>query len=246
MKNESQPLVTVITVCRNALPLLKKTMANVNAQQFSSLEYIVIDGASTDGTNRYLAEYQGRLTRYVSEPDNGIYDAMNKGVRIATGKWIVFMNAGDCFFAPNTLSQLFASGIDPNVATVYGDVAKIKTDGLYDIAVAGKPKDGHRMFFCHQSSMTRRDVLLKYPFDTKHRLSADFKFFKTLIHAGEGLQHIPVPVAVFDTGGVSNVNRSRGLADNMAVIRETDRFPRRELLIARLLVPYLSCLLRQR
>lgn len=115
------PKVTVITVCRNALPLLRHTVENVLQQTYAPLEYLIIDGASTDGTPAYLSSLQAPL-QWWSAPDKGIYDAMNKGVARASGEWVIFMNAGDCFAATDVLQRIFST---PRTADViYGDVLK--------------------------------------------------------------------------------------------------------------------------
>ena len=90
-----QPRVTVVTVTYNALDALSKTMRSVEAQDYANIEYIIVDGASSDATPSMLAQYHGRLNRWVSEKDRGIYDAMNKGVKMSTGEYVIFMNAGD-------------------------------------------------------------------------------------------------------------------------------------------------------
>ena len=89
--------VTVITVCRNHAKGLEKTIQSVESQTWQEKEYLVIDGASTDGTMEVIRQHEGSITQWISEPDLGIYDAMNKGVRLAQGQWIIFMNAGDTF-----------------------------------------------------------------------------------------------------------------------------------------------------
>ena len=97
------PRVTIITVCKNAADSIEKTIKSIVTQSYPNLEYIIIDGASTDGTQNIIKNYEKQLTHYQSEPDNGIYDAMNKGIPIATGDWINFMNAGDYFYNENTI-----------------------------------------------------------------------------------------------------------------------------------------------
>lgn len=179
----------------------------------------------------------GLVQRYA---DKGIYDAMNKGVRMATGDWILFMNAGDTFASDDVLQRLF-DAVDPAQAdVVYGDVVK----GGVVKAAPRQYRLYHRMLFCHQSVLTRRSCLLTTPFDVRHRLSADFKFFLLQYQQGARFQYVPLPVAVFDTGGVSNRSRSKGLLDNIRVVCEVIPFPQRLLFVARLAVPYLMCRLR--
>ncbi len=232
-----QPVVTVVTVCRNNLAALQTTMKSVAAQHYPCMEYIVVDGASDDGTADFLRQYTGRLSQWVSEPDQGIYDAMNKGVAMASGEWVVFMNAGDTFAAADVLCRVFEQPRDADV--IYGDVVK---DGR--VKQAEPPHNAHRMYFCHQSALVRTACLRQHPFDIRHRFSADFKLMKQLWLAGCRFLQLPFPIACFDTGGVSNTQRSRGLWDNIQVIRETDTIQEQLRLLPKLWFVYLMCRLR--
>ena len=100
-------LISVVTVCYNAADTIEKTMLSVLNQTYHDIEYIIIDGGSTDGTVEIIRKYADRIAYWVSEPDKGIYDAMNKGIKVATGEWINFMNAGDEFVDANVLDKLF-------------------------------------------------------------------------------------------------------------------------------------------
>ena len=240
-KTMVMPKVSIVTVTYNAGPLIEKTLNNLVAQDYSEKEIIVVDGKSTDNTVAIIERYahQGNVAQWVSEPDNGIYDAMNKGVKMATGEWVIFMNAGDVFASNDVLQCIFTHDL-LDFDVVYGDVVK-----------EGKVKKApnsyylyHRMIFCHQCVFTRRKSLLNVPFDTRHKLSADFKSFIVLYQHGASFKHIDIPVAVFDTGGLSNTQRSRGLRDNISVVCETIPFPSRLKFIVRLAVPYLICRLR--
>ena len=108
------PLISVITVCYQAAEPLQKTILSVRQQYYQPLEFIVVDGGSTDGTRDIIARHQDIITRWVSEPDRGIYDAMNKGVSMATGEWVIFMNAGDTFAANNVLLRIFKPTPSPS------------------------------------------------------------------------------------------------------------------------------------
>ena len=228
-------LVTVVTVCRNVKSSLEKTMNSLLHQSYAHIDYVIIDGASTDGTPEMLGKTEG--IRWISEPDKGIYDAMNKGIRMAEGEWVIFMNAGDVFASDDTLSKVFSVERDADV--IYGDV--IKGDS---IKKAEPPHNGHRMYFCHQSAFVRTSCLKEFPFDIQHRMSADFKQMKQLYLAGKTFMQLDFPIAVFDTSGVSNAQRSKGLYDNIQVIREVDNWKERLRLLPRLLFTYWVCRLR--
>ena len=226
------PLVSIITVCRNAASTLAMTIENAADQNYQNKEIIVVDGASTDNSVEIIKQHSAMITKWVSEPDKGIYDAMNKGVRMASGKWVIFMNAGDSFTTPDVLRQVFAEPQRSDI--IYGDVVKQRNDGSYYVHMAEHVHNSHRMFFCHQSSLVRRALLLETPFDISHRYSADFKFFKLMLFAGHTFCKVPFPISNFDTNGVSNLQRFNGIYDNLLVVKEVDGFWARLRLMPRL------------
>ena len=230
--------VTVITVCRNHAKGLEKTIQSVESQTWQEKEYLVIDGASTDGTMEVIRQHEDSITQWVSEPDQGIYDAMNKGVRLAQGQWIIFMNAGDTFASADTLQRVFQEPQEADV--IYGDVIKGE-----NVKKAEAPHNAHRMFFCHQSAFVRTSCLKAFPFDTSHRMSADFKQIKQLYLAGKNFKQLDFPIAVFDTLGISNTSRSKGLRDNISVIREVDSRKDQLKFLPRLYFTYCLCRLRE-
>ena len=119
--------VTVITVCYNAETGIEKTIQSVIGQTYQNIEYIIIDGGSKDHTLNIVNKYKDRISKVISEPDKGIYDAMNKGILAATGDWINFMNVGDSFFSPDTLSKVFEKSDHSNA----GVVPKSEPNGFY-------------------------------------------------------------------------------------------------------------------
>ncbi|MBR1712427.1 MAG: glycosyltransferase [Alloprevotella sp.] len=182
----SLPSVTVITVCRNAARVIPDTLRSVAEQTYPALEYIIIDGASTDGTADLcrtaaagMSGRQGRSVIIVSEPDGGVYEAMNKGVARATGDWVCFMNAGDSFTSADAVYRLFraASRDLERVEVLYGNAVLVKDFGRVPL----KPKPigslAERMAFCHQAAFTRLETLRAMPFRTAFRIAADYDFF---------------------------------------------------------------------
>ena len=121
--------VTVVTVTYNAAESLEKTILSVLQQNYSNVEYIIIDGGSTDGSVEIIKKYSDKIAYWVSEPDRGIYDAMNKGIRKATGEWINFMNAGDLFFHESTLSSVFSKQNHSLYDIMYSDVMCVYPGG---------------------------------------------------------------------------------------------------------------------
>lgn len=178
------PLITVITVCRNAELLLEETILSVLGQDYPRVEYIIVDGASTDGTMSIVQRYASRLS-FVSEPDKGIYDAMNKGLRVAQGTWVNFMNAGDTFADNTILSRIFGEGGAVNACAgskeelrvIGGNTLNVFPDGRVDEHRA-EPAEviPYRLPFSHQASFVR--IRPETPcFCLDYKYSADYKLF---------------------------------------------------------------------
>lgn len=248
------PPITVITVTYNALSDLKKTANSTWAQDYPNMEHIIVDGASDDGTKEWLEKIESQKdnesirqqdnettscpVRWVSERDKGIYDAMNKATAMARGEFCIFMNAGDTFVNEHVISKMFGQA-DKETDVIYGDIMK---NGQLKSSLS--PRNCHKMFYCHQGVFTRTSCLFEIPFDIKHRYSADFKQAKQLFLAGKRFQHIDIPVANFDTNGVSNTQRSKGLWDNVRVVCEVDSLKDKCRFLPHLLFPWLMCKLR--
>ena len=121
------PKISIVTISYNIVSSIEKTILSVISQTYSNIEYIVIDGGSTDGTVDIIKKYSNKISYWVSERDKGIYDAMNKGIEAATGDWINFMNAGDLFFHNNVISEIIPF-LDNNVDIIYGDFEKLSDE----------------------------------------------------------------------------------------------------------------------
>ncbi|MCY1133837.1 glycosyltransferase family 2 protein [Bacteroides fragilis] len=118
---KSNPLVTIITVCYNAETTIEKTILNVINQTYADIEYIIIDGGSNDGTIEIINKYANKISYWMSEPDRGIYDAMNKGIKLAKGDWVSFMNSGDSFYSLDTVEDV-VQFIREEYDVIYGSV----------------------------------------------------------------------------------------------------------------------------
>lgn len=167
----NSPKITVITVVFNAKDLIERTVLSVINQTYPNIEYIIIDGGSTDGTVELIKQYSDRISLLKSEPDKGIYDAMNKGIDLATGEWINFMNAGDYFYTDDVLEKIFGGG-EPNTDFVYGDYI----DNFYigeqvytkHIPAPEVGSDFWKIYPCHQSCFVRTKFLKDSKFDTEN------------------------------------------------------------------------------
>lgn len=219
---EGKCTFSVVTVSFNCAGLIAKTIESVTRQDYGFMEYIVIDGGSTDGTANIIKGYQDRLAYWRSEPDGGIYQGMNKGIRQAKGDWIIFMNAGDTFADDHVLSEIASYADKERYDILYGDILTGK-DGAPRLKTASGPCNKHRMYFCHQAAFAKTSLMREMPFDTRFRMSADFHFFKRCYLMGYRFLHVPVTVAVYDSHGVSHTQRIKGLMDNIRVVKALDK-----------------------
>lgn len=202
----NNPKITVITVSYNVLSTIEKTILSVINQTYRNIEYIIIDGGSSDGTVDIIKNYEDKLAYWISEPDNGIYDAMNKGITKATGDWINFINSGDYFLDNNVISK-FIQLHDVNADIVYGNteisISNIETSYIH------KPEPieliEKKMTFGHPSSFVKAYLLKKMPFDTSFKSSGDYNFFIQCYRKHKLFQYISIVISVFDYGtGMSN------------------------------------------
>lgn len=202
-KLKFEPKISVVTVCYNAVATLENTILSVLNQTYSNIEYIVIDGGSKDGTIDIIKKYEERLTYWKSEPDKGIYDAMNKGIAVATGEWINFMNAGDTFCDSKVIESLFTQ-VNAESDVIYGDTRVYKTYGSYIEKPRSLESIKREMPFCHQSTFVKTRHMSSNKFDTRFRIVADYNLFYTLYSENLCFQHIPLPVANYEAiSGVS-------------------------------------------
>jgi glycosyltransferase involved in cell wall biosynthesis len=222
------PRVTVITVVRNDASGLGRTMDSVAAQDYPYREYVIVDGASTDGTREVLERRAKEAARWISEPDTGIFQAMNKGVRMATGDYVCFMNAGDRFAAANTLSAMFNP---PSKAELlWGDcIIESRRGEEYDCAQEVLKKLHHQMTVSHQSLFVRRESLLRRPFVEELRIAADYDFLCERLLAGAAWEYRPVPVSRTNDTGVSARIFRISIREKRAI--SLARFPSRRLSI---------------
>lgn len=233
MSNKN-PLISIVTVCFNAENLIESTIQSVLEQKFQDIEYIVVDGKSADNTINIIKKYEEKIDSFISEPDTGIYNAMNKGAKRANGEWIIFLNAGDVFVDKDVLQNLSSYLSDKNNDIVYGDILKKDKSGNLFLKKSTAPGNKHKMYFCHQAVFCRTSVCKEMPFDESYELSADFKFFKTAFKQGCNFKQTDIVVTIFDTGGASNKNRLKGIEENIEIIKKTDNFKEKVKLLPRL------------
>lgn len=217
----SRPHFTVVTVSYNCEQFIEKTIKSVEIQCFKDYEYIIVDGASKDSTLSVVKKYSHCVTTLLSEPDRGIYDAMNKAVLMAKGEWVVFLNAGDVFCNDMVLLEVYKTTSATSSGVVYGDI-ELEKNGELVLKRAKEPCNMHRMYFCHQSAFTRCELLKQTPYDLEYRLSADFDFYKKIYKKRITFTHINIPLVVYDMTGLSNSQRAKGLTENLKVVLRND------------------------
>lgn len=177
--------LSVVTVSFNAQKVIADTLRSVTTQDYPNLEYIVIDGGSTDGTQAVIGAYTARIAHFVSEPDGGIYYGMNKGIEAATGDFILFLNAGDVFADERVLSDVAAFiGEHAEADAVYGDSEQILEYGRYRIKPAPE-RLNRTMSVSHQAIFVRTELLRAHPFDVRFHYAADYEQISALYLAGK-------------------------------------------------------------
>lgn len=232
---------SIITITYNAEKVLQRTLDSVRSQTYRDMEHLIIDGASTDETVAMAEAYRQRASYDVvvrSEPDKGIYDAMNKGLRLATGDYVVFMNAGDTFHDERTLERVLGgitelrnSGTpELRPAVIYGDTDIVDSEGRFlrkrhlsvpDRLTWRSFRKG--MLVCHQAFYARQDIARDIPYDLQYRHSADVDWCIRVMKEAERrhlpLRRVPGVVADFMDGGNTTQNHRASLKERFTVMR---------------------------
>lgn len=200
-------IITVITVVRNDVTQIAKTIESVLNQSYSNIEYIVLDGASTDGTIDVIGRYSDRITLWKCEPDKGVYDAMNKGIKASTGDFVLFMNSGDIFHTEDAIEKMFSEQVGPNTI-VYGNVSVKYWDGVY----VEKPRPFFNTFMKfkgiginHQTMFFPGDVIRNMAYDLSYKITADYDLAYRMWKQGVLFQYRDVIVSDYEWGaGISS------------------------------------------
>jgi len=201
--------LTIVTVCRNAAGTIVETLRSVAEQKTSDVEYLVIDGASTDETISKVRSHQEIVDHFTSEPDRGLYHAMNKGAELAKGEYVCYLNADDIYL-PNAVNTVLSYIKKfPEVDMFYADWIGVQTGNVVRHRKA-ELSLGWRYKLCHQAIIVRRDILGKNPFNERYKICADFDAIQEWICRGVITKHIPNALVRFSEDGLSNraVNRA--------------------------------------
>lgn len=215
-----QPKLTVITIVFNNVRDIERTVLSVLNQTYSNIEYLVIDGASTDGTLELLKKYEVQLSKLISEKDKGIYDAMNKGLALASGDYILFMNSGDEVYASDTVEKVFAAS--PEADIYYGETE------MYDEDWRSLGQRRHKapetfswkdfkygMSISHQAIYIRRS--LTEPYDPQYKLSSDIDWIIKAAKKAVKIVNTRMYVAKYLVGGMSKKKHRQSLIERFHI-----------------------------
>ncbi len=215
------PKLSVITIVYNNAKDIERTMLSVLNQTYKNIEYIVIDGKSTDGTIDIINLYKNRLTQFISEPDKGIYDAMNKGLALATGDYVLFMNSGDEIYSKETVAAVFASA--PSGDIYYGETE------MFDENWKSLGQRRHRaperfdwhsfkfgMNISHQAIYVKRS--LTQPFDLKYKYSSDIDWIIKATKRSSSIINTHLYVAKYLIGGISKQKHLASLKERFKIL----------------------------
>ena len=202
-------LISVVTVSYNAVSTIEQTILSVINQTYSNIEYIIIDGGSTDGTVDVIRKYLNKIAYWVSESDKGIYDAMNKGILNASGDWIIFMNCGDRFVDNNVFFSLFSEKKYENVDVLYGDALELSAGGKRKLLKSSVSKlKNIPPAYRHGASFVKRDVHKSFLFDlSKSNLflyGLDYDCICRMYRANKSFKYCNIIVMEYLKEGISD------------------------------------------
>lgn len=221
----TQPVFSIITVTYNASQWLERTILSILSQSYGSIEYLVIDGGSTDGTVDIIRQYASGIAYWVSEPDQGLYDAMNKGLQRATGDYVWFINAGDTLYTADTVQRIVSS-IKKKVSlpdVLYGETAIVDAEGRsLGMRRLKAPKKltwksfRMGMLVCHQSFITKRALAPLY--NTDYRLVADYEWCIRCLQQARTIHNTRLILSNFLDEGLSSVHRKASLKERYEIM----------------------------
>ena len=224
--NNPHPKFSIITVTYNAGKVLEDTIQSVVFQTYRNVEYIIVDGGSTDNTLDVVHKYQERICKVISEPDKGLYDAMNKGIRMATGDYLCFLNAGDELHENETLQKIVYTLKGKELPDViYGETAIVDEEGhfLY-MRRLSTPEHLHwksfkeGMLVCHQAFLARRELALANPYDLRYRFSADFDWCIRIMKQSKYLHNTHLTLIDYLNEGMTTQNHKASLKERFRIM----------------------------
>lgn len=208
------PTFSIITVTRNHAAGLRRTLASIATQKCRDFEVVVVDGNSSDDTHLVFGEFGDLPMKVFRDAGKGVYAAMNQGVEEASGDWVIFMNAGDCFYDGSVLGEFNAA---PGSDLVYGRAWKEDRSRAFSYRPFEEIWKGN--VFCHQALFTRIEVLRRFPFREEMRIVADYAFYIDSLRGGHQFSWLDLDVAVIEPGGISAKGMLRRTMERYPVAR---------------------------
>lgn len=226
MTSQLHPKFSIITVTYNAGKVLEDTIQSVLFQSYRNVEYIIVDGNSKDNTLEIVNKYRERISKVISEPDKGLYDAMNKGIRMATGDYLCFLNAGDTLHENETLQKIVHTLKGKELPDViYGETAIVDEKGHFlHMRRLSAPnqlnwksfKQG--MLVCHQAFFARRELALANPYDLQYRFSADFDWCIRIMKQSKHLHNTKLTLIDYLNEGMTTQNHKASLKERFRIM----------------------------
>lgn len=222
------PRVSIITVTLDCEQEIEETLRSVVNQSYPNLEYIVIDGGSRDDTVNIIRRYENKIDFWVSEPDNGIYDAMNKGIDLCSGEWINLMNAGDRFYCDKSVEQVVSS-LNGAPDLIFGDV-EVRHQGVTRICKAGEPRNLSRgMVFSHQTLFVKKAVYRQMKYERGFGTASDFAFIYRALKQGFQFINCERVVVSISAAGISDRSRLHSLRNTEKAVLRYESNPKLRL-----------------
>lgn len=213
------PLFSIVIVSLNTKNEFLKTLKSAEKQNYKNYEIVIVDGKSNDGTVDIIKKFKKKKTKFIIEKDKGIYDAMNKGVKISSGKWIIFLNSGDIFNDSNVLKKISQKKIE-NYDILFGNTVIKNKYFKYSQKAQHFNYKTVLMPFCHQSSFVKRKLLLNFRFNLKYKISSDFNFFISSFYKNYSFLNLNLIISKVQSGGLSDLNRKKVYQENIKILRQ--------------------------
>lgn len=218
--NLAKDKITIVTVVYNAENDIGDTIKSVLDQTYKNIEYIVIDGASSDNTLNIIKKYEKDIDILVSEKDKGIYDAMNKAIQLATGEWINFMNAGDKFASNDVIEKIFSKESIIEHDFIYGHHIWKNADKEFTVPTNPLDDMWQRISFCHQSLFSRTTLMKEKPFDLSYKIVCDYENYFSRYMEGKKFHGVDFPISVFLAGGFSDIHFFKRTKERYSVVKK--------------------------
>jgi glycosyltransferase involved in cell wall biosynthesis len=212
--------LSIIVVSLNTKNKFIKTIQSINSQTYNNYEIIIVDGKSTDGTIEEILKIKNFFLKYLIENDKGIYDAMNKGIHLASGNWVIFLNSGDVFCNRNVLKNIFKISALEKKDIIFGNTYVKNYNLKYFIKSKKFSNKTNIMPFCHQSTLVKTPIIKKNKFSLKYKYSSDFNFFYKCFLNNKFFYDSNLSIATVEANGLSDKNRNKVYNENIQILKK--------------------------